>query len=841
MLHGNESRMRLTMHGRHDRVVGWLARRVVAAVAVCSLALPTVAQTALPEEYAARSVARIALLDLRARPNPSPDDYMVAGRVLALASEFQPEDIELVRARIRAAWAAGESELVDSLTRELLRLDPKDTVAQLRLVSSRIGRIQTVEDRLAAYDRFLGPAGSGIDPAVRSRLALDAAMLQREVGNSTGFADRLAQAMQLDSSNKEAAALAWSSFGPMLETRSERIELLLNLLMADPTDPNVYQQLAIELTMAGAFEQAGRFHAIAVALYSADGAPEREGLSVESAVIRWQIEGPQAVVASLNQELAVKRQQAINLILQYEQARMPTESLTKPEEIVLSAMFNHIRLVAALMAEDEETIGWTLQDMTMMFEKSLARAGALSELSSPEERARQMAEIWGELSQHLISIAWVGQQTDALDVWATRATDMLGTESPAAIMLGAWRELRLGDPIKAEDMFRLVQSDTPMNRVGLGLSLEENGKVAEAVEVYRELATERPMSLSGVWAREQHRKLTGIDPMATPERAAAARLGESVPAWVDRMTTEPRTFMSLRVEIVESVGGATEPAGVHLRMTNLAPIPLAVGGNRPLNSRLLLVPRLQIGTADEFGRALPEVHELNHRLRLMPTESIDVVVLPDAGVSGWFAEVGAMEAVRERWRVLQGYRLDDGGVPAPGMLCLEAETGRLGRSPLMLRFVSAIELANALEGASQAELPEVVAAIRARVLLAPGAEYGLLTDDLQRIAGIAADRYPRLPLVSRAMLLAVLPNAWAAPGMEAFDVVALAEQDSKLVPLALVTRVRDADDPVLAGWIERDADGSGAVAWALRNRLGTGEPTFSRLEAGTLRATDDVR
>ena len=829
------------MHGWHDRVGGRLAGWLLMAAVVCGVLVPVGAQTAIPEEYASRSVTRIALLDLRTRPHPSPDDYLVAERLLALASTLQPEDTELVRGRIRAAWAAGDSDLVESLTQELLRLDPGDTVAQLRLASSRIGRIQTVEDRLAAYDRFLGPGGAGIDPSVRSRLALDAAMLQRETGNLTGYADRLALATQLDSSNKEAASLAWSSFGPMQETRVGRIELLLNLLMADPTDPNVYQQLAIELALAGAFEQAQRFHAIAFSLYGADGAPERVGLSIESVVIRWQVEGPEAVVASLNMELAIMRQQAANLIVQYEQARMPTDSLTQPEEIVLSSLFNHIRLVAALMAEDEETITQTLSDMTRMFEKSLARAGALAELSSPQERARQAAEIWGELSQQLIAIAWAGLQTEALDIWSRRAADMLGENSSPAMMLGAWRELRLGDPLKAEAMFRSVQDETPLNRVGLGLSLEANGKVDEAVEVYRALATEKPMSLSGVWSRDQHRKLTGIDPMATPERAAAARLGDGVPAWVDRMTRQPRTFMGLRAEMVESAVGATEPARVRLRLTNLSSIPLAVGGDRPINSRLLLVPRLQVGTVDEFSRALPEVIELDHRLRLMPAESIDVVVLPDAGVAGWFAEVGAIETVRERWRVLQGYQLDAGGVPEPGQLCLEAETGRLGRAPLLLRHVSPIELADALEAAGQAELPEVVAAIRARALLGPGAEYRLSADDLQRLAGIAAERYPRLPLVSRAMMLAVLPSAFLAPGMEAFDIAALAERDPMLVPVALVTRVREADDPVLLGWIESETDGIGAIARALRNRLQTPAPTFSRLEAATLRATDDVK
>jgi hypothetical protein len=830
----------MSMHGWHEAVGRRAARRGLAVlsltvVSLGSLACHAVAQTAVPEEYAARSVARIGLLDLRARPNPTPDDYLIVERLLGTAAALQPGDAELVRSRIRAAWAAGDSEQVDVLTRQLLALDPRDTVAQLRLASSRIRRIQTVEARLAAYDRLIGPAGSSIDPAVRSRLALDAGLLCRESGNFVGFADRLAQATQLDQTNKDAAALAWTYFGPMLESRVERIELLLNLLMADPTDPNVYRQVALECSLAGAFAQAQRFHSISLALYSAAGAPERAGLVTESSVIRWQVEGPAAVVESLNRDLAIMRQQASNLILQYEQARMPTDSLTKPEAIVLSSTFNHIRLVAALMADDRETIEATLVDMSLVLQQSINQVAETSKLSLPEERRQQMAELWGELSQQLISIAWADLQTESLAEWADRANDILGVESPASIMLSAWRELRLGDPVKAEEMFRSVQDQTALNRVGLGIALEEIDRQADAVEVYRVLALERPMSLSGVWARDQHRKLTGVDPMATAERAAAARLGNDVPAWVDRMASEPRSFMGLRAEVVQSTVGATERAGVRIRLINLAPIPLGVGGDRPINSRLLFVPRLRVGTDDEFDGAVPEVIELGHRLRLMPTESIDLVVMPDAGVSGWIAEVGAVDSVRERWHVLQGYMLDGRGVPTPGMMCLEADTGRVDRVPLRYGRVSGLELADALEGASASELPSVIAAIRARALIAPESAYGLSVDEIERIAGIAAARYPGLSVVSRAMMLAVLPSARLAQGMAAFDAVALAEADSLLVPVVLVTRVTEPDDAALAGWLASETDGLGSFARALRDRLSSPEPTFSRLDVTMLR------
>lgn len=828
------------MHGRRGRVWGGAAGWAVAAAGVlASLAASgAAAQTAAPEEFAAREIERVALLDLRLHSNPAPDDYLIASQLLASASAFVPDDAELVRAQVRAAWAAGDSARVNELSRVLLRLDPRDTVAQLRLASDRIARMQTVEDRLAAYDRLLGPGGAAIDPSVRSRLALDAALLSRETGNFTAFAERLTQATQLDSSDKEAAALAWTAFGPLVDTKSKRVELLLNLLMSDPTDPNVHRQLALELAAVGAFDQAMRFHDMAAKLFRSDGGSDQQSLQIESMVIRWQVEGPASVVKDLNHQLDVMRSDAAQRIMQYEQAKMPTDTLTKPEDIMLSPVFNQIRLVAALAADDKQTVQATLADMLRVFKATMDRAAQVSKLSTQEERVNQMADVWAQISQQLVAIAWVNLQNDSLKDWTQRASDMLGAQSPITLMLSAWAELRFGDPAKAIEQFRHVPFDTPLNAVGEGLALQALDRKDEAAEVYRQVALGYPMALAGAWARDEYRKLASKDAMATPEQAAVTRLAQSVPSWVDRMTSEPRSFMALRADLADSSLGATEGARIRIRLTNLAPIPLGVGGDRLINSRLLLVPRLQIGTTNEFTGALPEVVELDCRLRLAPTESIDVTVPAAPGVTGWMAQVGALDTVRQRWRLLQGYTLDQGGVPRAGTLCLESETGTLLRTQLTLGQASPVDLANALESAPETELPEVLGAIRARALLEPGAEYALTRDDLERIAAIAAERYPALPVVSRAMLLAVLPGARVAPGMEAFDEVAMGEQDPILAPVALLTRAADADDQALAAWLESQSDGLGAFARALHDRLGAPDArSFGRLDAAGLRPT----
>lgn len=110
-----------------------------------------------------------------------------------------------------AAFGTGDPGLLAKATARVVLLDPSDTVAQ-RLITARIAARQTAEERLEVYERMLGPRGASIDPTVRSRLALDAALIERERGELDRFLRYLTLATDLDRTNKEAHHLATSYF-----------------------------------------------------------------------------------------------------------------------------------------------------------------------------------------------------------------------------------------------------------------------------------------------------------------------------------------------------------------------------------------------------------------------------------------------------------------------------------------------------------------------------------------------------------------------------------------------------------------------------------------------------
>lgn len=217
------------------------------------------AEDAQVTRTASNLLARTLLRRTRNLLEPDVTDYRLTALGLNVARRVNPDDAELLRNEIEAWTAADDAPRLIDATRQLVRLDPRDTIAQLRLIDTQIGRLNTVEERRQAYSRLLGPAGQGLRPSIRSRLALDAALLAREDGDDRAFFELLTEATLLDVTNKNAAALYASVMMPYVESRIERFELIANVLQADPLDVGAYENAAIDLLSSGAYRGAQRY------------------------------------------------------------------------------------------------------------------------------------------------------------------------------------------------------------------------------------------------------------------------------------------------------------------------------------------------------------------------------------------------------------------------------------------------------------------------------------------------------------------------------------------------------------------------------------------------------
>src|SRR4029078_2494436 len=86
-----------------------------------------------------------------------------------------------------------------------------------------------------------------------------------------------------------------------------QFQLLVNLLYADPLDPNVHESLAKLLNRAGAWDAAKRFHDNGVALMSGPQGQLTDQMYMERQFLIWRTPGPQPVVDGLNVALEAAR------------------------------------------------------------------------------------------------------------------------------------------------------------------------------------------------------------------------------------------------------------------------------------------------------------------------------------------------------------------------------------------------------------------------------------------------------------------------------------------------------------------------------------------------------
>jgi hypothetical protein len=796
-------------------------------------------------EFAGRSIARIALMDARVRVPPSADDLAITLGLLRVARTYLPTDAELLRLEIETASVAGDQQSVLDATRELVKLDPSDSVAQLRLISARITEQQTAEARLALYDRLLGAGGNSLDGSIRSRLALDAALLARERGDDRLFAERLKQALALDSTNKEAALLALSEYSSRVNDAVGRAQLLSNLILADPLDPQVQRQFAQELARGGAYPQARRFLNLAETLFNLGQFRPDEHFDIEMWISRWAVEGGQDVIRELDKRTAAARYQAESQNRRAE--KDPTISRTDLNEVRLSPVMERMRVIVADAIGDSATLDAIRADMTAS-ERLVLDVPNKLDRSTPADQAANVKMAAGiSILEYQILRLWFNLDIDQVAANVESAISFgVSEESPTLKSIRAWQMLREGKAQEALDAFMLLQDaqfevlrsraigDIEPSRIGAAMALEGLGRHADAAEMYRQLSVDRCLDAVGLWAAARLERMGGTNPVREQLSRRLADVADAIPRFLEDMASSPNAFMAMTVTSKESTISGTDPILLTIRLRNRSKIALGVGTDRPINTQLLLQPGVDIQTAPMAMFASPEPVTLDRRFRLGPGETMEFTVWADPGYTGWLAQSGIARAVRQRFRVIQGYMPSERGEMMPGPTCLTADSGSIVRIPLREALISPIELTEQIRSAPVSIVPLLAAAARAQfgvtVKLAPGLDTpvlasippGISAGECQTVAQALAARYASLDVRGRILLLSTLPNHATFSELQPFDDAAKLETDDAVVPFMLITRVADPADPALDRAMSSANTFVAKVASVHRDRLSKG-------------------
>lgn len=780
----------------------------------------------------ARLVARLGVLSIRsAGMSPTENDFVLTAGILGVATELNPADLDLLRRSIDAWQGAGRRDRVAALTARLVELDPEDRVAQLRLISSRINDLQTADARIAAYDRILGPAGNAIDASIRSRLALDAALLAREMGNEDGFITRLTRSTQLDATNKDAAALAASI---VLESDADelaRAEALLNVVIADPMDASSHANLSRELRNAGAFDAAQRFQDNADAIYAAEGRYDDPQITYERLLTIWGTYGPEAVASSLDDRERALRTNRANEIAAYQAAGREAPPGPAPEQVTLEPVLEVLRASANIAlgrANRVETTARLLTQEAASAQQIIAQAAQQgADPAQVQQASERLKLIFSEL---LWLRLWAGVQTgDAEALLASMRTAGLISDPDAIRRYDGFIALRKGEFARAQELLGSIADADPRARIGLSLLEEARGNARAAAANLAPLAIEQTGSMLGLYARSTIERLLNSPVAPAPVAMRINDYFRSVPRWLDDMTRDPREFMVLEARWPEPSLHPLDGLPLTIRLRNIGRIPLPVGPNLTINSRLLLSPDPTIGGEKPPNRLQPEVAELNRALRVMPGDGTEISVNTGLGAVGAAFDNAASLVSTIRWQVAQGFLVDQQGTFYRGPTSVSATSPLITRRRLSIPDESVDGIRRALDGAQGDRVLEVLMIFRdiaIRSLAMQDRE--LATQITTAILQSTATRMPRLSELERAAAVLLVASVYPRDLLTPIDEAALSDRSILVRTCAVITRVNNPDHPTIAALIEEGSDSLDELMRAFQQRLRVAQAASQR-------------
>lgn len=822
---------------------------LAACVCVIAGSSPGAAQPAAPtsappietlDQLAARCVARVAQTDLRIVATPVARDFRITSHIFDHALALAPDDTTLLRLAIEAAENADDPARVATLTRKLVTLDPDDTVAQLRLVSASIRTQQNVDDRLAAYDRWLGDEGASVDASVRSRLALDAALLSRERGDATGFARRLGRAIELDATNKDAATLALAFYNQRVGEPVGSFELMLAVLAADPLDPDLHLAMARHLAQHGANKGSSRFYATLSVLLARLGRTAADDVSVDSDVVRWQIYGARTLVERYNQIIQEKRQAVRRQREQAEEDKRDPAEIPLPESVRFPMSSEWVRFLAAVSTDDEQLI-------TNALDEIVETARQDSEiLTDPERRSENIDD---ELATRLIAgllleTTWARLVANKQLEAAEQGLDRLRAEGfvdPARLQNAeGLAKARRGDFDAAERLLSPQLETDSAAALALAIVRELQSKAdpadaaarGRAVDAWAALALRERSRLPGAFASTRYEAVAGkpiaLDAVASKLESLAA----GVPGWLDTLISNPRRIQSLEVALVDSDVRALEPSQLRISLRNVSTIPLGVGPDGPINTRFLIAPNVQIGTDSVPTADLINVVSLERRLRLMPGQTFSAVVPADSAALSLVLEQLTARLGRVRYRVLQGFEPVSTTTYDSGPFSIAIECDPLRRDVLPRSNADLPGLLRTVEEGSPRDVCEALLVVRGRELPLIGLT-PLTLEETRSFYDALAARLPRLPVSGQLTLLSLLPSPGQMKDITSIDEAARALPDPAARAFVIAFRTINADDPIFADAASRATPAMSDLADQLTSRLRTGMASYATYNPDT--------
>jgi tetratricopeptide (TPR) repeat protein len=773
----------------------WFSVAVGAIVAFSLGAWASAAATTSVEQRLAAEIVRAATTRTMAG-TLTIESLDAAGLLIEEALQLDPNNADYWRLALDLGLAAEREALKARAIEQLARLEPRDDTIRLMRLNAAIDRFQTVEGRIAAYAKLLSPENiNRAGPAVASRLAFDCALLHQRQGDIEKFTERLTQALTLDSSNRTAAAVAAGFFRMNVRDAVGEAELLINLMVADPTDIPTQVALAQLLLEHGAYAAADRMYRLAVnASVGAGGAPTNE-LLADQAVAQWAVGDQQGALQTLR-----KRQAEMDVVYrnmkQAEQKREGRQEMTMLELAKLTAPVDPTLATVAAVIHAGRKGPEAASALATVVNAYEGRVKALKELPTPPD-ATEFARLYLELAWVML---WVGHDADQAAQYISQAQQYQALTDMAMQRFDGWSALRRGDVNGAIERLGPIAADDVAARLGLAVAYLQQGRTKEAAAEFLAVNRAQPGTLIGIWAASQLTSLLGQRIPLSPEATKLERLIATIPPLFDRCPLDATQALRLRVTIPQPNVGPFEPIVFNIELTNTSTYPLALDREGPIRPQVLVAATLRSANAPKIGELQPFIVNVGRRLRLLPQETLIVPVNLRMYHPSEMLNMLAVNGAIVKLKVMINFAATFRGTVEATLLGSEVE------APLIRvdgERVNTQWIHDSLPLLQNPASPGVVErmALLSRPI-APRPPRGTPMEERQVIEAARTafeEAYSRLDGASQAWLLAVMP-AETGPGVEGLQkTLSIAKKsDHRLVKLAyLLFQSTGATDPMI--------------------------------------------
>jgi tetratricopeptide (TPR) repeat protein len=588
---------------------------LVLLLAAISSEQPIVAQTAQNEGIEAAAATRLAtefVRMARIATSSEPLSTTAISTAVILIQEslkLDPKNPSIWRAAIEVAQMADRSDFELEAIRGLLQVTPNDTTVQLARLRSVIEKTNTVEQRMALYESLLSDGRSKLlDPRVASRLAFDASLLQRQLGDLKQFARWLAEAVALDPSYPDAISMAAGFFGDETADSYTRAELLSATMLSNIRDVTLQVSLAEFLMSYGDYKDAAQMYRVVLSESIEDDI--RDGLLADILLSQWAVGG-----TSLALDILTRRQTLVDVA--YRKKTKQQNSRMTPLEIARI----HAPLIPKLATI--RAVIYAERDSRSEAEQALASAiGSIHTLASIYETQGDRATIKvADLKLQAVWILlWLSNDVAQAQQLIEEVEQSVVIHDTEKTRLNGWIALKRGGFEEAISILSAIPNDNPA-KLGIALANQQLGNKQKAATQFLDIAKTDGGSILGVWSRKQLEKIVGTTFDIRPEIQNLQELMINIFNTINNYVLDPRPVIDIQIVSQKMTFSPYDPVTAEIEITNNTTIPLVIAKNGPIQPLILVEALIEIPNVD-LGTVPPIIIPINSEVSLLPRQSI---------------------------------------------------------------------------------------------------------------------------------------------------------------------------------------------------------------------------